>query len=44
MITERNIQGTKKMVKGGIGAFTGFTSKITGSISNYLTLATQDKE
>jgi len=43
-VNDVSIDGSKVLVKQGIGAISGFTSKITGNISNYLSLATCDNE
>jgi len=41
---DNKIEGTKILIGNGIGAITGFASKITGSLSNALTLATMDND
>mmetsp|Transcript_52443 Transcript_52443/g.114745 ORF Transcript_52443/g.114745 Transcript_52443/m.114745 type:complete len:148 (-) Transcript_52443:1081-1524(-) len=45
LINDRNkLEGGRKFIQNSVGAISGFTSKITGTLSNYLSLATQDEE
>lgn len=37
-------KGTTTLLSNSLGAFTTFTSKITGTISSYLMIATLDKD